>query len=176
MHQLLDSVSPIITFESTSFNHAGRELHGISFSAYASRVTFLMGPHDAGKTTILRILMGLDIPDSGYISTYGKPYGTFRMPKNVVNTMSETTSLSLHCSVGTYLRWKALWTGTPNLLLDKILYMTELQNLLTVKLRNLAPIDVLKMQFAIALLPNPKAPVIDEPLQTLDQADTNWIC
>lgn len=53
MHQLLDSASPIITFESISFNHTGRELHGISFSAYANRVTFLMGPHDAGKTTIL---------------------------------------------------------------------------------------------------------------------------
>lgn len=88
MHQLLDSASPIITFESISFNHAGRELHGISCSAYASRVTFLMGPHDAGKTTILRILMGLDIPDSGYISTYGKalwhiPYAKKRCKHNV---------------------------------------------------------------------------------------------
>ena len=73
MCQLPDSASPIIAFENVSFNHAGRELHGITFAAYAGRVTVLTGPHDAGKTTVLRMLLGLDIPDSGCISTCGKP-------------------------------------------------------------------------------------------------------
>lgn len=81
MCQLPDSASPIIAFENVSFNHAGRELHGITFAAYAGRVTVLTGPHDAGKTTVLRMLLGLDIPDSGCISTCGKPYGTSRIPK-----------------------------------------------------------------------------------------------
>ena len=54
--------------------------------------------------------------------------------------------------------------------------MTELQNLLTVRLHDLAPIDVRKMRVAIALLPNPKALIMDEPLQTLDRSGTNWIC
>lgn len=176
MCQLPDSASPIIAFENVSFNHAGRELHGISFAAYAGRVTVLMGAHDAGKTTVLRMLLGLDIPDSGCISTCGKPYGTSRIPKNVVSAMPEAISLSPYYSAGTYLRWKALWAGTPDPLLDGIIHMTELQNLLTVKLHDLAPIDVLKMRFAIALLPNPKALIMDEPLQTLDRSGTNWIC
>ncbi len=176
MCQLPDSASPIIAFENISFNHAGRELHGISFAAYAGRVTVLMGAHDAGKTTVLRMLLGLDIPDSGCISTCGKPSGTSRIPKNVVNAMPEAISRSPYYSAGTYLRWKALWAGTPDPLLDGIIHMTELQNLLTVKLHALAPIDVLKMRFAIALLPNPKALIMDEPLQTLDQSGTNWIC
>lgn len=44
MRQLPDSASPIISFENVSFNHDGRELHGISFAAYAGRVTVLIGP------------------------------------------------------------------------------------------------------------------------------------
>lgn len=156
MRQMSDSALPIIAFENVSFNHAGRELHGVSFAAYAGRITVLMGPHDAGKTTILRMLLGLDIQDSGCISTCGKPYNTYRIPRTVVNAMPEVISLSSYYSVGTYLRWKAFWAGTPDAFLDGIILMTELQNLLSVKIHDLSPNDVLKMRFAIALLPNPQ--------------------
>lgn len=40
-------------------------LEGVSFDAEKGSITCLVGPTGSGKSTILRILSGLDVPDSG---------------------------------------------------------------------------------------------------------------
>ena len=40
-------------------------LDDVTFTAAAGRVTYVMAPSDTGKTTLLRILLGLERPDSG---------------------------------------------------------------------------------------------------------------
>ncbi|TPF87324.1 ABC transporter [Bifidobacterium sp. UTCIF-37] len=176
MNQLPDSASPIIAFENVSFNHAERALHGISFSVYAGRVTVLIGPRHSGKTTVLRMLLGLDIPDGGRISVCGRPIDASTASTTAVSVIPETVPHPSYCSAGTYLRWKALWAGTSNVLLDDIVRMTGLRDLLPVKLRDLDMTGIVKMRFAIALLTDPKALIVDEPLRALDKAGVQWVC
>lgn len=42
-------------------------LEGVSLTVPRGRVTILMGPSGGGKTTLLHILLGLEVPDSGEV-------------------------------------------------------------------------------------------------------------
>lgn len=59
---------------SKSFTSAGRRvqaLNDVSFSVRAGEVTGLIGPDAAGKTTLMRLITGLLVPDHGHISVLG---------------------------------------------------------------------------------------------------------
>jgi len=47
-------------------------LNDISFSVRKGKITGLIGPDAAGKTTLMRMIVGLMVPDSGQITVLGK--------------------------------------------------------------------------------------------------------
>lgn len=58
-----------------AFSSNGRlvqALHDVSFRVRRGKVTGLIGPDSAGKTTLMRLAAGLLIPDSGSITVLGK--------------------------------------------------------------------------------------------------------
>ncbi|OKP71493.1 ABC transporter [Paenibacillus sp. P3E] len=54
-------------------------LDGISFQIPSGSITGLLGPNGAGKSSLLRILAGLTLPDSGSTQIFGKPSGVDRL-------------------------------------------------------------------------------------------------
>lgn len=48
-------------------------LDGLSLSVKSARVLVLIGPSGGGKSTLLRVLGGLEIPDSGKVEINGRP-------------------------------------------------------------------------------------------------------
>jgi ABC-2 type transport system ATP-binding protein len=58
-----------------------KALDGLSFTAEAGRVTGLVGPDGAGKTTLMRVLTGLLAPDAGNVRVLG--IDTVAAPKAV---------------------------------------------------------------------------------------------
>ena len=51
-------------------------LDGLSLAVAEARVLVLIGPSGGGKSTLLRVLGGLETPDSGVIAINGKPLAT----------------------------------------------------------------------------------------------------
>lgn len=51
-----------------------RLIHGLSFSARPGELVHLKGPNGSGKTSLLRCLAGLSLPDGGAISWFGRHY------------------------------------------------------------------------------------------------------
>ncbi|MGH8325991.1 MAG: ATP-binding cassette domain-containing protein, partial [Steroidobacteraceae bacterium] len=45
---------------------------GLSLSARRGRITAVMGPSGTGKTTLLRLITGEGLPDSGRIEVWGR--------------------------------------------------------------------------------------------------------
>lgn len=48
-------------------------LRGISLEMHAGQVVALIGPNASGKTTLLKCILGMVVPDSGVIEFGGKP-------------------------------------------------------------------------------------------------------
>ncbi len=46
-------------------------LHGVSFEAKSGEITALLGPSGSGKSTALRLIAGLEVPDSGAVFIAG---------------------------------------------------------------------------------------------------------
>jgi ABC-2 type transport system ATP-binding protein len=74
-----DAIALQVDQLSKSFHSNGRlvqALNNVSFSVRHGRVTGLIGPDSAGKTTLMRLAAGLLVPDSGSITVLGKNAAT----------------------------------------------------------------------------------------------------
>jgi len=64
----------VLRLESVSLNLSGREiLHEVSFTLRAGELTGLIGSNGAGKTTIFRVILGLETPTAGTVLISGQP-------------------------------------------------------------------------------------------------------
>ena len=64
---------PVIEFRDVSFAFGDRPiLNGVSFSMAEGRTRVIMGASGAGKSTILKLILGLLAPDAGEILVLGK--------------------------------------------------------------------------------------------------------
>jgi rhamnose transport system ATP-binding protein len=64
---------PVLSLSHVSKSFPGvRALHDVSFALYPGQVTALIGENGAGKSTIVKILTGIYVPDEGEIVAAGK--------------------------------------------------------------------------------------------------------
>lgn len=71
-----DAVRTAVEFESVTFRYAPNEaaaLEDASFQIPAGRVTALVGPSGAGKTTVIKLLLRLYDPTAGVVTVDGRP-------------------------------------------------------------------------------------------------------
>jgi len=70
-------LSPVVELEGVSFGYrAGmRVLEGVSLSVGAGEFVAIAGPNGGGKTTLLRLVLGLERPTSGTVRVFGTPAG-----------------------------------------------------------------------------------------------------
>ena len=52
----------------------------LSFTVPPGQVTGFLGPNGAGKSATMRLILGLDAPDSGSVTVGGRPYAAYRRP------------------------------------------------------------------------------------------------
>lgn len=63
-------MSPLVSFDAVSFSYEGSSAHaleGVSFCVERGETCALVGPNGCGKSTVLRLLVGLDNPASGSV-------------------------------------------------------------------------------------------------------------
>ncbi|WP_373071946.1 metal ABC transporter ATP-binding protein [Sulfurimonas sp.] len=69
---------PIFDVKNLSFNVGGVDiLSNVSLQIYNSQYIGIIGPNGGGKTTLIRLLLGLEKPTSGEIKIYGKKLSKF---------------------------------------------------------------------------------------------------
>lgn len=144
-------------------------LKGISFCAESSKALGLLGRNGAGKTTSIRILMGVFSQDSGEVLIDGKPIDR----KNLkFGYLPEERGLYPKRVIGEQLEYFGLLKGlnkkdaksSAKKWLER-LDMSEYENK---KLDTLSKGNQQKIQLAAALIANPDIVVLDEPFSGLD--------
>jgi len=137
-------------------------------------VTVLFGPSGAGKTTVLRLIAGLDRPDAGSIHCGRQVWcdsasGVCLPPqKRRTGYLSQDYAIFPHLTVRRNVAY-----GARGWDLDGLLARFDLQDLAGRRPRQLSGGQLQRVALARALAAHPRLLLLDEPLSALD-APTRW--
>jgi len=134
----------------------------------------LLGPTGAGKTTTLRMVSGLDKPDSGNILINGQDVAKFTPAQRNVAMVFQQYSLYPHLSVRQNLAFplKSPILRTPpdeiNRKVAKVAEILQISHKLDNKATELSGGEMQRVSIGRALVRNPQIYLMDEPLSSLD--------
>jgi molybdate transport system ATP-binding protein len=149
-----------------------------NFQLVAPGVTALFGPSGAGKSTVINFLAGLMHPDEGRIVFDGETLldtkrGIALSPgERRIGVVFQDARLFPHLSVETNLfyGWRRARTKTSGAEIDALIALLGLGALLRRRPGTLSGGEKSRVALARALLANPRALLLDEPLASLDAA------
>jgi len=150
-------------------------LHDVSFTAQPGRVTGFLGPNGAGKTSTLRILLGLNRPTSGSATIAGVPYRALERPLTRVGGSLSSDVFHPARSGRDHLRVVALAAGIPLPRVDLVLEQVGLQHAARRPVGGYSLGMRQRLGLAGALLGDPDALVLDEPINGLDPDGIRWM-
>ena len=149
-----------------------RVLNGISLSIKKGEFITFLGPSGCGKTTTLRIIAGLEAPDSGRVLLSGKDVTNVEPNKRDVNTIFQNYALFPHMNVFANVAYSLKLKKTPkDEIRRRVTEMLELVQLSGFEKRMPAELSGGQRQrvaIARAVINNPSVLLLDEPLGALD--------
>lgn len=150
-------------------------LDDVGFAARPGRVTAFLGPNGAGKSSTLRILLGLDRPSAGHALVDGRPYRSLREPLRTVGSMLDGPGAHRSRRAWDHLAWIARSNGIPRRRIGEVLEQVGLADAGRVRVGRFSLGMGQRLGIAAALLGEPPALVLDEPVNGLDPDGIRWI-
>lgn len=147
----------------------------LSFTVYPGRVTGFLGPNGSGKTTTLRMLLGLVAPDLGQALIGGIPYRDLAEPSRTVGAVLEASGFHPARSARNHLLVWATAAGVDRRRVDEVV---ELVGLGAAARRAVGGYSLgmrQRLELARALLGDPGVLVLDEPANGLDPQGIAWL-
>jgi ABC-2 type transport system ATP-binding protein len=154
---------------------AVRAVDNVSFEIEPGRVVGLLGPNGSGKTTMLRMLLGLVAPTSGQALIGGRRYAELDGPGRQVGVVLEANAFDGRRTAPNHLRVLTVQGGFDPARVDEVL---ELVGLRAAADRHAGDFSLgmgQRLSLAGALLGDPSVLVLDEPTNGLDPAGIRWL-
>ncbi|MEB3962758.1 ATP-binding cassette domain-containing protein [Streptomyces kunmingensis] len=147
----------------------------LTFTVEPGTVTGFLGPNGAGKSTTLRMLLGLDAPTSGRATIGGRAYATHPAPLCEVGALLEAKAVHPGRSAFHHLMALAHTHGIPRSRVEHVLDLAGLTDVAGKRVKGFSLGMGQRLGIAAALLGDPAAIVLDEPVNGLDPEGVLWI-
>ena len=147
-------------------------LKGIDLEVHRAEFITLLGASGCGKTTTLRIIAGLEIPDSGAVILEGQDITNLEPNKRNVNTVFQNYALFPHMNVAENVGYGLKIRKVPKAEIAR--RVTEALKLVQLEAYGKRMPDQLsggqrqRVAIARAVVNEPKVLLLDEPLGALD--------
>lgn len=152
-----------------------RALNQLSFTAQPGMVTGVVGPTGSGKSTTLRIILGLDAPTSGTALVNGVGHPAIDRPMQAVGALLHAEALEGECGSVDHLRFLARNNGIGRHRVTDVLEEVGLSDVATQRIGDLSLGMRQRLGIARALLGDPGVLLFDEPMRGLDPEGIQWI-
>jgi ABC-2 type transport system ATP-binding protein len=155
------------------FGKSVEALRGLTFSVGAAELYGLVGPDGAGKTTAIRALAGLLVPDAGQALVLGRdPRGGGPEVRESLGLMPQQYSLYRDLTVAENLRFFSRLYVLPRRVFEerarRLLAITRLERFTDRRADALSGGMYKKLALACALLHEPRVLILDEPTNGVD--------
>lgn len=141
---------------------------GLDLRIPAGQVVALLGPNGAGKSTTTEMILGLTAPDAGTIEIFGGgPVEAVR--RGEVGAMLQGGPLLEGLTVRGLLRMMAGLHRHP-LPIAEVIERAGIADILNTRTEKLSGGQAQRVRFALAILPDPRLLLLDEPTVAMDVA------
>ena len=155
-----------------SFTSEEYVLQGINLQIDQGEFVTLLGASGCGKTTTLRIIAGLEQPDSGSVWLEGEDVTNLEPNQRDVNTVFQNYALFPHMNVADNIGYGLKIRKVPKADIKKkvkeMLELVQLEGFEKRKPAELSGGQKQRVAIARALANNPRVLLLDEPLGALD--------
>ncbi len=147
-------------------------LRGISFSVAPGETVCLLGASGSGKSTILRIIAGLEEPEAGEVCWQGQSLSGVPAHQRRFGLMFQDYALFPHLSVFENVAFGLRIKGerSPEERVIAALSLVKMDGFAGRRVTELSGGEQQRVAMARALAPQPRLLMLDEPLGALDRA------
>ena len=146
-----------------------RVLNGLDLQARPGQVTLLVGANGCGKSTTLRLLSGLSVPDAGSITIGAADLSASRMAAlGQLSFLPQSPRFHAKLTAGEILRFYAQLRGLPASRVGEVEERWRLEDLRSQATGRLSGGSRQRLALAVLSLPDAPVLVLDEPGLSLD--------
>jgi len=169
-------MSPVIELNDVSFSYGGPPvLHDITFSVEAGEFVALIGPNGGGKTTLLKLMLGLLKPSRGTVRVFGRHPKKARqhigyVPQDIHLNLDFPIS-ALEVVLMGMIRPRKRWIGHPEnhrQIALSALGRMGVAEYAGIRIGDLSGGERQRVFIARALVTRPKLLLLDEPTASID--------
>jgi ABC-2 type transport system ATP-binding protein len=150
-------------------------VNGLSFTVRPGVVTGFLGPDGAGKTTTLRMMLGLNTPTSGTVTIGGRPFRDRPRGLRHAGALLDANDVHGGRSARAHLTALARGNAIPRRRVDEVLDEVGLESVARRRIGGFSLGMRQRLGIAGALLGDPPVLLFDEPLNGLDPEGVLWL-
>jgi ABC-2 type transport system ATP-binding protein len=150
-------------------------VNDLSFSVEPGKVTGCLGPTGAGKTTTMRLILGLDYPNVGTVAIHGKNYANLAYPMREVGALIDAKAVHGGRSAYNHLLCLAQTNNLPKRRVGEVLELVGLTEVARKRTKGFSLGMSQRLGIAGTLLGDPAVLMFDEPVNGLDPEGILWI-
>ncbi|MDV9170723.1 ATP-binding cassette domain-containing protein [Streptomyces sp. W16] len=170
------SETPVIEFHGVTKRFGEvTAVEDLTFAVRPGRIVGLLGRNGAGKSTALRVLLGLVRPTAGHASLFGHAYQDLPDAPRRIGVSMDTIGPTPGTTGRRDLRIWARSLGLPGSRVEEVLDQVGLTDSADRKVKGYSTGMRQRLALATALLPDPELLVLDEPVNGLDPDGIRWL-
>jgi ABC-2 type transport system ATP-binding protein len=147
----------------------------LSFDVRPGLVTGFIGPNGSGKTTTMRLILGLDSPTNGEVTVGGKRYRDLPAPLREVGALIDAKAVHPSRTAYHHLLSLAQSNHIPTSRVHDVLGIVGMESAAGRRVGGFSLGMFQRLGIAAALLGDPPVLMFDEPLNGLDPEGIVWV-
>lgn len=149
-----------------------KALDNVSVTCNKGQCIALIGPNGSGKTTFIKSILGMIVPDSGFITFNGKNIARDWQYRQGIGYMPQIGRYPENMTIGQVLDMMKDIRKSPEPLDEDLVREYNLNELLGKRMRTLSGGTRQKVSACLAFMFNPQVLILDEPTAGLDPASS----